>query len=218
MRLPALGPRLDAVASFIPQGSRLIDVGSDHALLPVVLLAQGRIRAAVAIDLREKPLARGRRRAEQFGVADRISFIRGDGLAITPDVDDVVVVAGLGGRTVAQIVLDSTFCGRFILVAHNGLGELRAALTEGALRIEDEKIAVEGGRAYVIMVARRGIPTALTEAEIEIGPVLIRKLDDNDPELSVYFASLRRQFNKRQKSRPELSEILRLLPISEEIQ
>ena len=48
MEFTKLSNRLDLVASFVPAGARLLDVGSDHAYLPIALLQEGRIEAAIA--------------------------------------------------------------------------------------------------------------------------------------------------------------------------
>ena len=62
-----LSPRLAAIAALVPQGARLADVGTDHAYLPVRLLLDGGIASAVATDVNEGPLQRGRETAERYG-------------------------------------------------------------------------------------------------------------------------------------------------------
>lgn len=47
-----LPPRLAAIAALVPDGARLADVGTDHALLPIRLLLDGKIQSAVATDIR----------------------------------------------------------------------------------------------------------------------------------------------------------------------
>ena len=46
MEFTKLSNRLDLVASFVPAGARLLDVGSDHAYLPIALLQESKIEAA----------------------------------------------------------------------------------------------------------------------------------------------------------------------------
>lgn len=50
-----LSQRLSEVSSFIPTGSRIVDVGSDHAYLPVYLALQGKISFAIAGEVNEGP-------------------------------------------------------------------------------------------------------------------------------------------------------------------
>ena len=52
MKRLELSPRLRMVASLIPAGARLADVGTDHAYLPVALILEGKIPWAVAADLK----------------------------------------------------------------------------------------------------------------------------------------------------------------------
>lgn len=50
-----LTPRLRMVADLLPRDVVLVDVGTDHAYLPAVLLLEGKIRGAIAADLRPVP-------------------------------------------------------------------------------------------------------------------------------------------------------------------
>ena len=47
----SLQPRLALLASLVPQGAVLADVGTDHAYLPAALIQEGTIPAAIAADL-----------------------------------------------------------------------------------------------------------------------------------------------------------------------
>ena len=55
-----LDARLKLCASFVREGTRLADVGTDHAYLPVKLAAEGKILSAVACDIRQGPLDNAR--------------------------------------------------------------------------------------------------------------------------------------------------------------
>ena len=146
-----LSPRLRAVADWVPVGARLADVGTDHGLLPVWLLKQGRISAAVAADLRAGPLAAARRTARRFGVSDRVSFRLCDGLrGIAPEEADTVTIAGMGGETIVKILAAApwTRAGDTLLLLQpqSAFPELRGWLAGHGYRISREKIVREGFR------------------------------------------------------------------------
>ena len=62
-KLPPLDARLALAASFV-KGRRVVDVGTDHAYLPIYLLKSGKVRSAAATDINEGPLERARINAE----------------------------------------------------------------------------------------------------------------------------------------------------------
>ena len=48
-----LSKRLTAVAAMVSSGSRLADIGTDHAYVPIRLVQEGRIPGALAMDVFE---------------------------------------------------------------------------------------------------------------------------------------------------------------------
>ena len=51
----------------MPLGTRLADIGTDHAYLPVWLVLEGRVASAIASDLRPGPLQRAKETAKTYG-------------------------------------------------------------------------------------------------------------------------------------------------------
>ena len=45
-----LSERLRLVASFVPEGSRIADIGTDHGYVPIYLAEIGKIKSALAMD------------------------------------------------------------------------------------------------------------------------------------------------------------------------
>ena len=100
-----LTPRLRTAADLVPAGARLADIGTDHAYLPAALLLEGKIPYAIAADLRHGPLLRAKETAAEYGCRDRMGFRLCDGLkGIRPEETDAIVIAGMGGETIAQIL------------------------------------------------------------------------------------------------------------------
>ena len=168
-----LTPRLQAIAEQVPQGARLADVGTDHGYLPVWLLRSGRIESAIAADLREGPLDRSRETAQRFGVAERISFRLCDGLsAIRPEETDTVVIAGMGGETIASILEAAPWTKEgtlLLLQPMTKCAELRLWLQRNGYQIAGERIACEGKKLYNILSVKGGEMSPLSPAELWAG-------------------------------------------------
>ena len=75
-----LGERLTRVASFVPNGLKVCDVGSDHAYLPVYLIQNDQITSAIAGEVVEGPFYQ---RSKQFEIIEwkTASKFAWDGLA-----------------------------------------------------------------------------------------------------------------------------------------
>ena len=182
-----LSPRLAAIAAQVPPGSHLADVGTDHAYLPVALLLEGRIPSAVASDVNQGPLERGRETALQAGVEGRIDFRLADGLDGLEG-SDVVVIAGMGGELIARILSRAPWTRQALLLLQpmTAQPELRLWLTENDYRIERETLVREGNRLYLILAVRGGQSPHYSRGELWAGrqregeksPLRLAYLDD----------------------------------------
>ena len=166
-----LPPRLAAIAALVPDGARLADVGTDHALLPIRLLLDGKIQSAVATDIRPGPLSRAKENAYAAGVQD-LSCVLCDGLTdVSPDSVDTVVIAGMGGENIAAILRAAPWACRNALCILQPMSrpeELRTALPLG-LTIRAERLVRDAGRLYSVLAVRAGAPEALSAGELYCG-------------------------------------------------
>ena len=139
-------------------GSRLCDVGTDHAYLPVSLLLDGRITSAIASDLRTGPLENAKSTVTACSVSDRVELRLSDGLQrIGSDEADDVVIAGMGGILISEILLSAPGFQRenikFILQPQTHDEVLRRRLLENGFEITEEKACFEDGKVYICMSA-----------------------------------------------------------------
>ena len=104
-----LSERLDRVAGLVPSCRCLFDIGTDHGFLPIQLTAASiAARIAVAADIRPGPLERAARHIREAGLGDKIETRLTDGLRdLAVAMDDVVVIAGLGGNEIRDILAAS---------------------------------------------------------------------------------------------------------------
>ena len=173
-----LTPRLQALADWVRPGARIADVGTDHGYLPIWLLLRGRITTAIASDLRVGPLERGRRDAADYGVDQEIDFRRCDGLAgIAPEEADTIVVAGMGGENIAQILASApwTADGRhtLLLQPQSRPETLRGFLADNGYTIVREALVEDRGRLYPVMEARAG-EMRLSKGQLYCGARLVQ--------------------------------------------
>ncbi len=180
--------RLRAVAELVPRGSRVADVGSDHGLLPVLLLESGRAARCIATERDAARLAALRGRLSSRGdPRDRLDLRAGDGLAALSENDriDVVVVAGLGARSIVRILdtpaLDALAPARLVLQPQTEPHLVRRFLVRRGFAIVDETLVRGSRRDHVVLAADpRGPappeppPAGLTPDDVlEAGPVLL---------------------------------------------
>ena len=191
-----LPPRLAAIAALVPDGARLADVGTDHALLPIRLLLDGKIQSAVATDIRPGPLSRAKENAYAAGVQD-LSCVLCDGLTgVSPDSVDTVVIAGMGGETIISILQDAPWTADgqhwLLLQPMTKAAALRHWLADNGYTFTDEHLVEDKGRIYPILCVEGGAFRPLTEAEALCGVLLA-----DDP---LYAAYLTEHITKLRRS------------------
>ena len=173
--MATLTARLSLVASFVRQGSRLADIGTDHACLPVELVKSGVCQSALACDLRKGPLENAKAHVESAGLTDKIECRLGDGLSpVNAGEADDIVLAGMGGETIAAILAACPFIRdpklRVIAQPMTHPEDLRRFLFENGFRIVAEQAVNEDDKAYLVLCAEyAGEKTAATAADCYVG-------------------------------------------------
>lgn len=168
-----LSARLQTIASLVEPGAAVIDVGTDHGRIPVWLAQSGVAARVLATDIRPGPLAGAAALAEKTGMGERVTLRLTDGLAgICPDGWDTVIIAGMGGETIASILAAAPWTRngvRLILSPHSKRAVLRRFLTENGYRILSERLTEDAGRIYPILTAEGGSSGSYTPAELQLG-------------------------------------------------
>lgn len=183
MNAQKLSKRLEAVASFVPTGAVLADIGSDHAYLPCYLVHKNVISRAVAGEVVKGPYESAVRQVRTEGLTGKITVRLADGLAAIQPEDhvDTVTIAGMGGPLIVSILekhpqaLESVT--RLVLQPNIHAKVIREWAMQNDWAILNEEILEEDGKIYEIVVLQRGEET-LTEAEVLLGKQLIAARSD----------------------------------------
>ena len=179
-----LGERLTRVASFVPNGSKVCDVGSDHAYLPVYLIQNDQIACAIAGEVVEGPYLSAKQTVSDYRMENRIEVRLGDGLQILSKEDDItaVTICGMGGELISRI-LEAGYNGghlngreRLILQPNVAEHFVREWLMNHSYHIVEETVVEDNHRLYEIIVAEPvDKRVEYTELELKYGPILLKE-------------------------------------------
>ncbi len=193
-----LAKRLAAAAVYIPKGSIAADIGTDHAYLPIYLIEKGICSRVIATELNSGPFESAKNRLKDFRFSDKIDLRLGSGLkALRPGEADVLVLAGMGGNTIREILAEEPdilkTVGRLVLQPMADPGDLRAWLAANGWMIIDEKLVQEDGRIYVVVAADPGHEKIKDPVLLELGPRLLEK---KDPLMKVYIEKITDRYER----------------------
>lgn len=168
---PNIGKRLETVAetaavrlSCEDEKTPLyaIDVGTDHAKLPMYLVAECGFLGVVATDINEGPCETARKNIAANGAffAEKIRVVKTNGMEGLDDVSvNRVTIAGMGGELIADILSRADFTRKekekvlFVLQPQSKEHILRRFLCENGYRILCEKWVEDAGKCYCVISA-----------------------------------------------------------------
>ncbi|CAI6070837.1 tRNA (adenine(22)-N(1))-methyltransferase [Paenibacillus sp. JJ-100] len=166
-----LSNRLQRIHDQIPAGSRMADIGSDHALLPVAAVRSGKAVSAIAGEVNPGPYDAACKQVSDAGLKANITVRRGDGLdVISPGEVDVITIAGMGGALIASI-LDrgiSKLEGVQLLILQPNVGEdiLRRWLLDHHWVVVAEQLLEEDGKIYEIITVMPQASSPIANEEV----------------------------------------------------
>ena len=213
-----LSNRLQCIADYIRPGDRIVDVGTDHAYIPIWLLQRDPKATAIATDIRPGPLSRAQADAERYGVAERLTLLLCDGLALCASESvDTVILAGMGGETMISILAAAlwTLSKRLILQPQTKLSELRQWLSSHGYAITDASLVHDNGRLYLVWLVSAGdMPpfhgvdeALLRKRDTLLKPYLEEQIKRLRKQLSGLAHAQRDDAGQEENLRSELSEL-----------
>lgn len=194
-----LDSRLMAIANLVRKDKIFADIGTDHAYLPVYLVENGIINKAIAADLRIGPLENAKLAVESYNYSDKIELRLSDGLDNFKENEvEEIAVAGMGGLLISSFIERTTWLKNsdihLILQPMTHIEELRKALFDNGFIIDNEVVAEDGDKLYIIISAYfYGDATIYTDLDLIVG-----RLPHNNDDLSKkYLSKIYEKYNKK---------------------
>ncbi len=176
-----LSNRLMTIAHNVYPYRNLIDIGTDHCLVPIYLLLNEIIDKAIASDLNYGPIKEAKKNIEYYHLEDKIELRLGNGLNIinNQDLCDVIIIAGMGGRLITSILdmgLDKIKNNKRLILQPNIDEDIvRYWLCENHYEIVNENIIKDDEKFYEIIVGKKQIDKInYSSTDIKFGPVLLK--------------------------------------------
>lgn len=155
-----LSRRLETIASFVPEGSAVADIGTDHGYIPIHLVQEGKAKHAIAMDVRKGPLLRAQAHIHEAGLEAHVEVRLSDGLLkLEQNEADCVVIAGMGGELIIHILEEGRGLWEgiphWVLSPHSELDKVRRFLEEQEFFTWRETMIKEEGKFYTVMGINR---------------------------------------------------------------
>ena len=133
--------RIDAITDFISPYKSIADIGCDHGYVIKQAFDKGYIDNAYAIDNKLGPINRAKDTLKDY---KNVKYYLSDGLDSVDENIDCVIIAGMGGMLIIDILEKNkdklNYIKRLIIEANKDEFKVRKYLTENGFYIYDEKI------------------------------------------------------------------------------
>lgn len=185
-----LSKRLLTVANQVTKGSRVADIGCDHAYVSIYLIQQELALNVIAMDINKGPLVRAVENIEKYNLKDKIETRQSDGAkALKSGEADTILIGGMGGALTIKILSDSkevvNQCKELVLQPQSEIFLVREYILKNQFKIIYEDMLIDDGKYYVVIKAIKSDREERYEKEIfyKYGKYL---LESKNQTLNVY--------------------------------
>lgn len=196
----SLSKRLEAVATLVDIGKRVIDVGCDHAYLDIYLTNNNE-NTCIATDINKSAIEIAKKNIKEHKLEDKIQTVLTDGLTnIDVKKDDNIVISGMGTHTILHILNTNSLSNTLIISSNNDINILREEVIKLGYKIDSEIFLYDKGKPYIIIKFIKGYKK-YNKKDINLGPILKNNIE--------YKRYLIKKYNKIINNIPKIKIFIR---------
>lgn len=184
--------RIKALASLVDKDSRLVDIGTDHALLPIYLYENEITKKVTGSDISSNALEFAKNNLKKHNLSDKIKLIVSDGFNNLDDEYDAAVISGMGTDTIKKILDRENLPKKLIISSHKNVDKLRLFMNKKGYKIIKEITLKDNDIYYDMIKYEKGIET-LSNYDILVGK-------SNDTEYKLYILDKYKRIYKKSKN------------------
>lgn len=170
-----LSKRLKCIYDMVPN-TVVADIGADHGKLIILLADNKRIIKGYAVENKKGPYNRLLKAVINSGLEDEVIPLLSDGLADLPPTVKTIILAGLGGHTIIDILKKDIeklhHIDTIIIDAHTANKAVREFVCQNGYVIAEEKMVKEDNIFYEIIKFIRAGRAIYSDEDFEFGPIL----------------------------------------------
>ena len=191
--------RIKALASLVDKDSKLVDIGTDHALLPIYLYENEITKNVTGSDISSNALEFAKVNLEKHKLSDKIKLIVSDGFDNLDDEYDTAVISGMGTDTIKKILDRENLPKKLIISSHKNVDKLRLFMNKKGYKITKEIIIKDNNIYYDIIKYEKG-KEILNNYDILVGK-------SNDSEYKLYVLDKYKKIYAKSKNNKYLEYI-----------
>lgn len=157
IKILKLNPRLMLCASMVDFGTKkVVDVGTDHAYLPIYLVQKGTAKSALVLDRLDGPLGNAKKNIKKYEVENLVKTRLSNGLSNVSEKEaDTVIIAGMGAENIINILRNTNWIKSnkktLILQPMTKDYLLRTYLIDNSFITLKEELATESKKVYLVL-------------------------------------------------------------------
>lgn len=148
--------RIEAIASLVDNDALVVDIGTDHAYLPIYLYENDITKNIVASDISSNALLFAKNNLEKHNLSGKIKLVVSDGFINLDECFDIAIISGVGTETIKKILDNEVLPNKLILSSHKNVSDLREYMFKIGYKIEKEIIVYENNIYYNIIKYVKG--------------------------------------------------------------
>lgn len=148
--------RIEAIASLVDNDALVVDIGTDHAYLPIYLYENDITKNIVASDISSNALLFAKNNLEKHNLSGKIKLVVSDGFKNLDECFDIAIISGVGTETIKKILDNEVLPNKLILSSHKNVSDLRKYMFKIGYKIEKEIIVYENNIYYNIIKYVKG--------------------------------------------------------------
>lgn len=148
--------RIETIASLVDNDALVVDIGTDHAYLPIYLYENDITKNIVASDISSNALLFAKNNLEKHNLSGKIKLVVSDGFKNLDECFDIAIISGVGTETIKKILDNEVLPNKLILSSHKNVSDLREYMFKIGYKIEKEIIVYENNIYYNIIKYVKG--------------------------------------------------------------